>query len=520
MKKMTIKSLIILALTFFVSSQTIFANTNYVGTAGTPGGNYFTDIQSAVDATLENGLVLVSNGVYNTGGAVMPYGSLEMTNRITILRNMTIISISGPQSTIIVGSEGINGGQGTGAVRCVYFDVTDAVVSGFTLSNGHTLVHGNETWDKSGGGALMGYGSTITNCIITGCRAGEKDSNVGGGGGAFIYIDGTIDNCIIFNNQAQLGGGALIDDSATDGIIKNSVFFNNYAGYDGGAVRMENGLIINSIFTNNSSKATGGGIGCYDGTIKNCRIENNFAGMESGGSGGGIDVYRNMIIVNCNISGNSAWTGGGINAGSSGINLFSNCVINANVASAYSGGVDLGQGSSLLNSLVFDNLSSNRGGGIYFNYGGTIKNCTVVGNTALISGGGVYCDLYATNLNSIIYFNSSVDGTNYYNEGNISNSVYKYTCTFPKPFGVENISDDPQFVSPIGNNWRLQPTSPCLNAGTNIYAPIPWDLDGNPRIVGGTVDIGAYELVPEPGIVFSILCSVFNILILRRQFNL
>jgi len=42
--------------------------------------------------------------------------------------------------------------------------------------------------------------------------------------------------------------------------------------------------------------------------------------------------------------------------------------------------------------------------------------------------------------------------------------------------------------------------SPCIDTG----AIMPWmtgatDLDGNPRIHDGQVDMGCYEFVPEPG---------------------
>ena len=44
-------------------------------------------------------------------------------------------------------------------------------------------------------------------------------------------------------------------------------------------------------------------------------------------------------------------------------------------------------------------------------------------------------------------------------------------------------------------NFRLQSNSPCINSGRNAYSSWwAWfDLDGNGRIEGGTIDIGAYE---------------------------
>src|SRR5208283_2075351 len=101
-------------------------------------------------------------------------------------------------------------------------------------------------------------------------------------------------------------------------------------------------------------------------------------------------------------------------------------------------------------------------------------------------GGGAYdCTLN----NCIVYFNIETIGANY-----DSSSTLNYCCTTPRPTnGVGNITNAPLFVDYAGGNLRLQSNSPCINAGDNAYVIGSTDLDGNPRIVGGTVDIGAYE---------------------------
>jgi hypothetical protein len=66
-----------------------------------------------------------------------------------------------------------------------------------------------------------------------------------------------------------------------------------------------------------------------------------------------------------------------------------------------------------------------------------------------------------------------------------------YCCTTPLPGGTGNITNAPVFLAT--NDLRLAPGSPCIDAGSNAYATGATDLDGNPRIVGGTVDMGAYE---------------------------
>ncbi|UCF42466.1 MAG: hypothetical protein JSV99_07635 [Planctomycetota bacterium] len=71
-------------------------------------------------------------------------------------------------------------------------------------------------------------------------------------------------------------------------------------------------------------------------------------------------------------------------------------------------------------------------------------------------------------------------------------------------WGPGNIDTDPCFVSPyyydvngtwIGRDFRLLPNSPCIDAGEPNYMPQPGetDLDGNPRVSGYAIDMGAYE---------------------------
>jgi len=158
-----------------------------------------------------------------------------------------------------------------------------------------------------------------------------------------------------------------------------------------------------------------------------------------------------------------------------------------------------GAARSTLNNCTLTGNSADYGGGVNF---GRLNNCTLVGNSATSRGGGAQDSGPS---NCILYFNTAAEGANYDfiadtfgGWPNINSS-----CTTPMPTnGVGNITNAPLFVDYAGGNLRLQSTSPCINAGNNAYAPGPADLDGNPRIVSGAVDIGAYEF-QGPGSVIS-----------------
>lgn len=114
-----------------------------------------TNIQDAVDAAVSGELVLVTNGIYATGGHKWVDSG---TNRVTLTNSITLQSVNGPAVTWIVGAR-ING---TGpilanAVRCVGIGGS-AVLSGFTLTNG-SGGWGNYPAGGGGGSRPDGYRS-------------------------------------------------------------------------------------------------------------------------------------------------------------------------------------------------------------------------------------------------------------------------------------------------------------------------------------------------------------------------
>ncbi|EEF62715.1 hypothetical protein Cflav_PD5350 [Pedosphaera parvula Ellin514] len=116
----------------------------------------------------------------------------------------------------------------------------------------------------------------------------------------------------------------------------------------------------------------------------------------------------------------------------------------------------------------------------------SLNNCTVSSNSATYYDGG---SSGGTLNNCIVYFNNAPSGANFG-----STPTFNYCCTTPQPAnGTGNFTSAPAFVNPAVGNFHLQFNSPCINSGVNTFAPGTVDFDGNPRIRGGTVDIGAYE---------------------------
>lgn len=251
-------------------------------------------------------------------------------------------------------------------------------------------------------------------------------------------------------------------------------------------------------------------------TIRNGRAGDDFGDGFPGG-GGILISHGDVTIVGVRVRDNQAdHTGGGIMSTTESTLALNGVVIRGNRARFGGGLGNVVDGKAeLTNVLVAGNTTTAGGGG-----GGidsspsssiVLNNVTVSGNAADDVGGGMSARGETRIRNSIFWGNHDRTG-----EGTASATVdvsdatdVTFRCSLVQghsPPGACNLdgtqfANRPRFVKKpaageVGNT-RLRAGSPAINAGNNAFVGDEAnDLDGNPRIHGGTVDMGAYEWRP------------------------
>jgi hypothetical protein len=459
----------------------------------------------AVNSFLTNCALMGNSTIYGDGGGA----SSSTLYLCTLLTNAARNNGGGAADSTVFACtivSNVTGALGGGAYGGV---LNNCTLAGNATTNYYPNPFGE------GGGACQ---SILNNCTIS-----NNSSSFKGGGAAF----GSLTNCIVISNSASSYGGG-----AYGAVLQSCALTNNSAGGAGGGV--SGSRLFDCVLAGNTTESYGGGaFGCVWGgcdldnricTLSNCVLTGNSAYGYNGSTGDGGGA-TGATLDNCTVSDNVAGRGGG---GASSCTL-NNCIVARNFGGYQGGGAG---GCTLNNCMISSNSARYAGGGAL---GGTLNNCTLVGNWVYQWGGGASdavlnnCILVYNSANygggaaggalnnCIIYLNDSDeedDGPNYSSSPVPPNAAVtlNYSCTFPLPTnGICNITNDPAFVNLLLGDFHLQTNSPCINSGLNSYASGATDLDGHPRIAGGTVDIGAYEFQSPSSLIGYAWLQNFNL---------
>jgi parallel beta-helix repeat protein len=289
-----------------------------------------------------------------------------------------------------------------------------------------------------------------------------SDPNTYGAGMYNVSASPTVADCTFKQNSAQYRGGGMYNESSSP-IVTNCRFEGNEASDNDNP--------------NAAAELVGGG-GMFNRSsspiVTNCLFWNNLSSInyldydlpldvDGEGSGGGMtNVSSSPILTNCVFVENEAWLGGGIFNSASSSPILTNSILWANTAKGDADG-----------NQIARSLSTGGSSEPILAYSDVKGGCSSIARAE--------CD-----------------------EG--------------------NIDADPLFRGAATGDLHLLPGSPCIDLGLKGALPsdaldldgdgdtaesIPVDLDGNDRILGSAVDMGAYESGTGGGDTPAASCPVF-----------
>lgn len=417
------------------------------------------------------------------------------------------------------------GNAGGGAVRVGADSVRSSVVSNSTFQYNESIFGGavysagplniqDCVFDQNtanSGGAFAGT-ATILTCSFTRNHADSA-------GGAAFFADGAhASACEFIENNTGGSGGAValssdLDESANVWFL-GCDFIDNEAVHAGGAIQGP-ASIRDSYFESNTAQQDGGAIAkallLWDSTV----IDN----LSRSGVGGG--VYHTQEIVGCEIISNQARRGGGI----ADANLIEATFISENYGVAHAGGVLLEED---VVSVIRDSVFHNNRVGSFSTHTDLYKNhnehLDILRSTFVqtypnprvmigLNDGENWLEsniIWATHAGPGAQITTGRDTPTAFIHNNFyggTNGGVNATWIDDLYFLGGNISANPRFVDAATGDVRLNPGSPCIDAGY-VFGSIETDDDvyGQSRRAhddpgmtnigygqGGYLDIGAVE---------------------------
>jgi len=498
-----------------------------LGGDGQSWSSAFAHLQDAIEAAnldLAVDQIVIAGGVYRPDTSdADPFGTGDRTMRFTPTRGITLLGGFAGQGASDPNARDL---EATPTILDADLDGDDDPADPTTRAdNAVALLETFLDADES----LVLDGLEFQN-VQSGFFGGVGFGAVGVFGGDVLVIGCRFrDNRALATSSVDVAlGGGIRAEGATMEIVDSS-FTGNVAAL-GGAIYSRNGpslVVRGTTIRRNVALSSGGAIRQIFGgdlTILDCVVEDNAA--EAGGALAVRDVAGDVLMQGVRLVGNRAE--GGAAAGifsmpfgaSSQSFLMIGCLVEANESDIAVGGLGIllaPQQSAIIRDSVFRaNRTSAVGGALGITNGVVeIVNCVFVGNRATLASalrfpddGEVINCTFADNSDKAIVVGGA----------RIRNSII-WACG-PTPLVTEGggpacqscvdidyslveggwsgtgiVDADPLFVQMGTGNVRLTEGSPALDAGLAEFLPagVTLDLDGEARIQGAAIDLGAYE---------------------------
>ena len=187
------------------------------------------------------------------------------------------------------------------------------------------------------------------------------------------------------------------------------------------------------------------------------------------------------------------------------------CVFEDNISGCWGGALYAGHGGTpLITNCTFRHNYSNDDGGAIFNWNGAhpeVRDCLFVDNDARVTGGAItaFDTIFVSHV-TIVGSDAPFGAAIYASDAQISNSILwgnglgpidgstsvRYSIVEGGQPGEGNLGVDPLFAL---DGYHLRQHSPAIGAGDPAFVPAPGevDIDGQRRLTGARVDMGADE---------------------------
>ncbi len=394
-----------------------------------------------------------------------------------------------------------------------------AALDGFTITGGNANVPGYDgEWVSTeyGGGLYNAPGD----CIVRDCVFVANSAQAGGGvynrdGSRPVFVNCRFRRNVYSGMYNDTQSSPTLDDCVFEEHLRSGV-----ANYD-----RSSPILTECRFSRNGSEYDFGGGICNGGgsspVIQHCLFEDNFSGQRGGA------LYfadkSNAAVTDCMFRRNrGTWFGGAVFSELSSP-VFQRCVFEDNESNS-GGAISVGNWSwyegansevKIENCLFRQNRAIQQGpvvgrGGaisaiIWQQNRLSVTNCTFAGNTAP-QGRALLFDSFMHNSASEVIVKNCIlwDGGD--EIVSLDKTVVAQYSNIQGGYdGQANLNAPPMFVDSEQGDFRLMSESPCVDKGDNtVVAEGTIDLNGNLRIRGQAVDMGAYELPIELGAIIYV----------------